>query len=106
MFRSSLLPYRLVLFGSRHEENLSYLDRHTARLGALTSPPHGLLQVSTFQYPQTTHVFLGFYIRSVGDEQFTVRLRAQRLCLRAETASKLPDASRDHFAIERVNFFH
>jgi hypothetical protein len=35
---SSLLPYRSVLRGGRHEENLSHLDRPTARFSSLARP--------------------------------------------------------------------
>ena len=48
---SSQLSYRSALCGGRHEENLSHLDRRTARFGALARPRQRLVYVSAFQDP-------------------------------------------------------
>ena len=45
------VSYRLALCGGRHEENLSHLDRRTARFGALARPRQRLVYVSAFQDP-------------------------------------------------------
>src|SRR5690242_16142591 len=76
-FTSLLLPYRSVLSGSRIKENLSHLDRKTARFSALARPRKHLVHVSAFQYPETAYMLLGLQVRPVGDEQLTVGLRPQ-----------------------------
>ena len=49
--RRALVSYRSALLGGRHEENLSHLDRRTARFGSLARPRQRLVHVSAFQYP-------------------------------------------------------
>src|SRR6185503_1027744 len=94
-----------VLFGGWHKEDLSHLDRKTARFRALAGPCHRLVHVCGFQYPKPAHMLFGLQVWPIGEEQFTVGLRPQRVG-RAQPTSELPDTSSDHFAIERVNLLH
>src|SRR6185369_69600 len=95
----------LVFCGGGHEENLSHLDRKTARFSALAGPCDYFVQIIAFQYPYTADVLLGLQVRSISEEQLTVGLRPQRVGW-AQPAGELPDTSSYHFAIERVNLLH
>src|SRR6185312_5618681 len=100
--RPSLMPDGSVVFGGRHEEDLSDLDCCTARFGTLARPRHRLIHVSALQYPKTAYVLLGFEIGPVGEEHIAIGLKPQCAGC-AQAAGELPDTSSNHFAIERVN---
>ena len=67
-----------------------------------------LIWTSSFQYPETAHVLLGLDVWPIGDEHRTIRLLPHRLCVagRGNSASELPHAGSNHFAVERVDLFH
>src|ERR1044071_9676129 len=92
----------LVRFRCRHEENLSYFDRSSARLKGLASPGESLFKVRGFENPKAANVLFGFVVRPVGDEYLTVFLRTYRADW-AEAAGKPPNISIYHFAVERVD---
>ena len=87
-------------FRGRAEENLPNLDLPARRARALARPRQRIVHIGAFQYPEATDMFLGFKVRTIGDEDFAVGLRAQRLG-GAEPTRELPDAGVDHFLIER-----
>src|SRR5258705_1562726 len=53
-------------------------------------------------------MLLGLRVWPIGDEHRTVRLLPHRLCVagRGNSASELPGAGSDHFAVERVDLLH
>src|SRR5215475_11217128 len=83
----------------------AYLDRSPAGNGGLAPPRQRLVQVSGFQHPKTAHVFLGLYVRPVGDEHLTGGLRPYRprASGRGEAANENPDTSSLHLLVERVD---
>src|SRR5262249_23462529 len=93
------------LFRSRVEKKLAHLAGHIAGDGALLRPCECLVHIGGFQYPKSAHVLLGLGVRSVGDEYLAVGLFSQRLCVagRGNSASELPYAGSNHFAVERVD---
>src|SRR5208283_1911345 len=72
---------------------------------SLLPPRQRLVHVSSFQYPKTAYVLLGFEVRPVSDDHCTVRLPSQRLRAagRAEAAGEKPGAGSFHLYIEHVD---
>src|SRR5205085_12425845 len=64
-----------------------------------------LIQIGSFQYPESAHVLLGLGVRSVGDEHPAVGLLPQRLRFGGggNAAGELPGAGSNQFAVERVD---
>src|SRR5262249_49415781 len=93
---SSLLPRGSVLFGGRHEENLSHLALPWSGGDAFARPSHRLVHVSAFKNQKPADVFLGLKVWPVGDEDPAIGLRSQRL-RGPKATSEFPDTSSDHF---------
>src|SRR6195256_40030 len=89
----------------REEKKLAHLARRIAGDGALARPRERLVHIGSFQYPETAHMLLGLGVWPIGDEHRTIRLLQHRLCVagRGNSASELPGAGSDHFAVERVD---
>src|SRR6266850_1015195 len=89
----------------RVEKKLAYLAGHIAGDGALARPRQRLVHIGSFQYPETAHMLLGLDVWPIGDEHRTISLLPHRLCVagRGNSASELPGAGSDHFAVERVD---
>src|SRR5882672_9677642 len=90
---------------SRVEKKLAHLAGHIAGDGTLLRPYQRLVDISAFQYPKSAHVLLGLGVRPVGDEHLAVGLGPQRLraARRGNSASELPHAGSNHFAVECVD---
>src|SRR5437016_3620848 len=90
---------------SRVEKKLAHLAGHIAGDGTLARPRQRLVHIGSFQYPETAHMLLGLGVWPIGDEHRTIRLLPHRLCVagRGNSASELPGAGSDHFAVERVD---
>src|ERR1043165_3750781 len=90
---------------SREKKNLAPLARHIAGNGTFLRPCQRLVDISAFQYPETSNVFLGLGVRPIGDEHRTARLLPQRLSFagRGNSASEFPHAGSNHLTIERVD---
>src|SRR5436190_9876758 len=89
----------------RVEKKLTHLARRIAGDGTLARPRQRLVHIGSFQYPETAHMLLGLGVWPIGDEHRTIRLLPHRLCVagRGNSASELPGAGSDHFAVERVD---
>src|SRR5258706_1031791 len=107
MFHSQIAPARLFRCSLRvrEEKKLAHLAGHTAGDGTLLRPRQRLVHIGSFQYPETAHMLLGLGVWPIGDEHRTIRLLPYRLCVagRGNSASELPGAGSDHFAVERVD---
>src|SRR6266480_4739159 len=89
----------------RVEKKLAHLAGRIAGDGTLARPRQRLVHIGSFQYPETAHMLLGLGVWPIGDEHRTIRLLPHRLCVagRGNSASELPGAGSDHFAVERVD---
>src|SRR6266446_8987521 len=89
----------------RVEKKLAHLARRIAGDGTLARPRQRFVHIGSFQYPETAHMLLGLGVWPIGDEHRTIRLLPHRLCVadRGNSASELPGAGSDHFAVERVD---
>src|SRR5712692_9610435 len=107
MFCSEVAAARLFRCSlrSRVEKKLAHLAGHIAGDGALTRPRQRLVHIGSFQYPETAHMLLGLGVWPIGDEHRTIRLLPHRLGVAGggNSASELPGAGSDHFAVERVD---
>src|ERR1041384_3196148 len=79
--------------------------RRIACDGTLARPCECLFNIGSFQNPETANVFLGLGVWPIGDEHRTISLLPHRLCVagRGNSASELPHAGSNHFAVERVD---
>src|SRR5262249_4456959 len=100
--------YRSVLFGGREEKKLAHFAGHIADDGALLRPCKCLVHTGAFQNPKSAHVFLGLGVRPVSNGHLAVGMLSQRLGAgwRGNATGEFPDAGSNHFAVERVDFFH
>src|SRR5882757_4382273 len=89
----------------REEKKLAHLAGHIAGDGTLARPDERLVHIGSFQYPETANMLLGLGVWPIGDEHRTIGLLPHRLCVagRGNSASELPGAGSDHFAVERVD---
>src|SRR3989441_10410240 len=89
----------------RVEKKLAHLAGHIAGDGTLLRPRERLVHIGSFRYPETAHMLLGLGVWPIGDEHRTIRLLPHRLCVagRGNSASELPGAGSNHFAVERVD---
>src|SRR5215831_3546512 len=100
-----LLAFAGSLFRSRVEKKLAHLARCITGDGSLLRPCECLIHIGGFQYPETAHVLLGLGVWPIGDEHRTIRLLPHRLGARGRgnSASELPHAGSNQFAVERVD---